>query len=347
MEISQEIRNVLLFYFKKGVKSGETLKKICAVYGESALSRKTVCAWFRRFRSGNFDVKDQHRSGRPATEKVNEILKLIHEDRHINIRHIANELNISTATVSRHLNKAGYTKKLDVWVPHKLSTKNMADRVSACEMLKKRNEDDPFLKRIITGDEKWVRYENIVRKKSWKKKDEPPESQPKAGLTESKVMLCIWWDWKGPVHYEVLPHGLTMNSELYCKQLDRLEEQINETRPELANRKGVIFHHDNARPHTSLATREKLSSLGWEILKHPPYSPDLAPSDYYLFLSLQNFLNDKKFVSKRDCENALRQFFDKKSKKFYTDGIMQLPTRWQKVIVQNGTYIVKEKKSKI
>ncbi|EZA57614.1 Histone-lysine N-methyltransferase SETMAR, partial [Ooceraea biroi] len=58
----------------------------------------------------------------------------------------------------------------------------------------------------------------------------------------------------------------------------------------LVNRKGVLFHQDNARPHTSLTIRTKLLQLGWDVLPHPAYSPDIAPSDYYLFRSLQNFL---------------------------------------------------------
>ncbi|KOX75167.1 Histone-lysine N-methyltransferase SETMAR [Melipona quadrifasciata] len=56
---------------------------------------------------------------------------------------------------------------------------------------------------------------------------------------------------------------------------------------ELANRRGV-FHHDNARPHVALAVRQELLQFDWDVLPHPPYSPDLAPSDYYLFLSLKN-----------------------------------------------------------
>ena len=71
-------------------------------------------------------------------------------------------------------------------------------------------------------------------------------------------------------------------------------KQVEEKRPELTNRK-VVFHHDNARPHTSLVTLQKLLELGWDILPHPPYSLDLAPSDYFLFRSLQNFLNGKNF----------------------------------------------------
>lgn len=339
-EISEKIRYILQFYYDKGKNAAQAHKKICAIYGDSALSDSTARKWFRRFREGNFDVKDALRTGRPITEKVDLILEKIKEDRHISTRDIAAELNIDHVTVWNHLHNAGYTKKLDVWVPHQLTEKNLMDRVTICDALLKRNKFDPFLKRLITGDEKWVRYENIVRHKSWSKPGEPPQEQSKAELTQNKVMLCVWWDYKGIVHHEVLPHGLTLNSELYCKQLERLKEAIEKKRPKLNNRDGVVFHHDNARPHTSSMTRQKLTELGWEVLMHPPYSPDLAPSDYYLFRSLQNSLNEVKFPSKMACENHLSQFFAQKTKKFYTDGIMELPTRWQKVIEQNGTYLV-------
>ncbi|KOC62794.1 Histone-lysine N-methyltransferase SETMAR, partial [Habropoda laboriosa] len=73
---------------------------------------------------------------------------------------------------------------------------------------------------------------------------------------------------------------------------------MDQKRPELANRRGVVFHQDNARPHTSIMTRQKLRELGWKVLMHPPYSPDLAPSNYHVFLALQNFLNDKKLASR-------------------------------------------------
>jgi len=85
------------------------------------------------------------------------------------------------------------------------------------------------------------------------------------------------------------------------------------------DRKGVVFHHDNA---TSLTTRQKLRELDWEILMHPPYSPDLALSDYHLFRSLQNSLNDVKFTSKA-CENYLLQFLSRNHRSS-TDGIMIL-----------------------
>ncbi|GFT82535.1 histone-lysine N-methyltransferase SETMAR [Trichonephila clavipes] len=71
----------------------------------------------------------------------------------------------------------------------------------------------------------------------------------------------------------------------------------------MVTRRSVVFHQENARPHTSVVTRQKLWELGWEVLMHPPYSPDLAPSDFHLCLALQYFLSDKNLGSRQNCEN--------------------------------------------
>ena len=82
---------------------------------------------------------------------------------------------------------------------------------------------------------------------------------------------------------------------------------------ELVNRKCIIFHQDNARLHVSLMTRQKLLQLGWEVLIHPPYSPDVASSDFHLFWSLENSLHGKNFYSPKDWKRILEQFFARKS----------------------------------
>ena len=81
-EISEEIRHVILFHCRKGYNALQTCGEICAVYGEIAVTDRTVRNWFERFRGGNLDVKDLPRSGRPLTEKADEILQLIAIDRH-------------------------------------------------------------------------------------------------------------------------------------------------------------------------------------------------------------------------------------------------------------------------
>ena len=153
-------------------------------------------------------------------------------------------------------------------------------------------------------------------------------------------MLFVWGDWKGLIFFEFLPRNQTINSDVYCRQLNKLNAAIKEKRPELVNCKGVIFHHDNATPQSSLTTRQKLLRLGWEVILHPPYSPDLTPSGYYLFISLQNSLNGKIFNDDEAVESHMDQFFSDKDQQFYERRIMKLPERWQKVIEQNGKYII-------
>ncbi|XP_014486335.1 PREDICTED: uncharacterized protein LOC106750469, partial [Dinoponera quadriceps] len=111
---------------------------------------------------------------------------------------------------------------------------------------------------------------------------------------------------------------------------------IDQKRLELANRRGAVFHQDNARPHMSIATRQKLRELGWEwtVLRHPPYSP--APSDYHVFLALQNFLSDKKLTSREICGNRLLEFFANRNQDFYERSIMKIPLKWQQIINPNG-----------
>ena len=116
---------------------------------------------------------------------------------------------------------------------------------------------------------------------------------PKADLHPKKIMLCLWWDWKGILYYELLLNNEAINSEKYYSQLDELKTAIEQKRPEIANRKGVVFHQDNAWSHVSLMNSTKVVRARWDVLPHPPYSSDLAPSDFHLFRSLQNSLNEK------------------------------------------------------
>uniref|UniRef100_A0A914EJM2 Transposase n=1 Tax=Acrobeloides nanus TaxID=290746 RepID=A0A914EJM2_9BILA len=78
--------------------------------------------------------------------------------------------------------------------------------------------------------------------------------------------------------------------------------------------------------------------LGWEILDHPPYSPDMAPSDFYLFRSLEHWLRGKKFRTIEEMRQSLTEFFDSKNREWYRHGIHRLEEQWQKVIENHGEY---------
>jgi len=109
--------------------------------------------------------------------------------------------------------------------------------------------------------------------------------------------------------YGTISYNETIESDKYCSQLDKLKVEIAKKCPKLINRKGVVFHHDNVRPHTNLQTRQKLLVFGWDVLPHPSYSPDIAPSDCHLFRSLQNSINGLNFASLELLKNYLDSFF--------------------------------------
>jgi Transposase. len=92
-------------------------------------------------------------------------------------------------------------------------------------------------------------------------------------------MLCIRWDQSGIVYYELLEPGKTVNAQHNHQQMINFNHALIEKRAEWAKRHGkVILLHENAPFHTSKFVKEALKSLGWDILPHPPYFPDLAPS---------------------------------------------------------------------
>jgi histone-lysine N-methyltransferase SETMAR len=85
----------------------------------------------------------------------------------------------------------------------------------------------------------------------------------------------------------------------------------------------------------------KLRDLHYELLKHPPYSPDLAPSDFYVFPKLKFFLTDQPFSLNQEALAAVEGYFAHLMKNHYRDRIMALEHRWNKCISFKGDYVEK------
>lgn len=171
----------------------------------------------------------------------------------------------------------------------------------------------------------------------------PPDHDPKPVVRQSrsghKVMLSVWWNFEGIVHFQLIPDGCSVNGAIYSEKLDRLYQIIAAQYPSLVNRKSVLFHHDNAPAHRSQLTQDKIQELnGFEVLPHHPYNSNIAPSDYGLFRSMASFLRGQRFETYDDVERACRVFFASKPKDWYRDQIRKLAERWVMVIENNGLY---------
>jgi len=161
-----------------------------------------------------------------------------------------------------------------------------------------------------------------------------------AWLDDPQVLLCVWWDIHGVIHYKFMKPGETITADVYCQQLERLNQKLKTKSRELTRNNQVILQHDNARPHKAKTTTEKICQLKWEELSHLPYSPDLARSDYHLFRSLEHSLKDKCFRNATEVENHVRVYFESKPEEFYKRGIEKLEKLWEIVGSNKGNYIL-------
>ena len=150
--------------------------------------------------------------------------------------------------------------------------------------------DSTFLQRIITGDESWVfEYDMETEQQSseWHFEGEPNPKNPRQSKSKIKVLLTVFFYSQGVVHKEFLPDGLTVNKNYYLAVMKRLRASIRKKRPEMWRDNSWILHHDNAPAHTSMLVRDFLAKNQTNILPQAPYSPDMAPCDFFFIPSSQ------------------------------------------------------------
>lgn len=231
------------------------------------------------------------------------------------------------------------------WVPKDLTEEHKLQRIEAAFNLRElyEKEGDSLWERIVTGDESWVHHytpETKQQSKQWVKKGGRPPKKFKTQMSAGKVLLTAFWDCKGVVYQEYLPHGETVNAARYLDTLENLRKALRIKRPGLLS-KGVLLIHDNARPHSAKITQAFLKQLGWEVLSHPPHSPDLAPSDYHLFPFLKVALGGRRFHTDEEVKEAVKIFFQKQDTNWYLAGIQKLLSRYNKCIDEGGDYVEK------
>uniref|UniRef100_A0A0N5B2N7 Histone-lysine N-methyltransferase SETMAR n=1 Tax=Strongyloides papillosus TaxID=174720 RepID=A0A0N5B2N7_STREA len=117
-----------------------------------------------------------------------------------------------------------------------------------------------------------------------------------------------------------------------------MRRKLSVLKPVLVNKRVPILFHDNAKPHVSKTTVQKLKELKCETLPHPSYSPNLSPTYYHLFKALELHLRQKKFTKSDDLKNNVSEFLDSRDRSFFSNGINKLVSRWQQCADSNGTY---------
>ena len=155
----------------------------------------------------------------------------------------------------------------------------------------------------------------------------------------SKLLLCIWWDQQGIIYYGLFKTNEIITGNRYRLQLLRLIQSLKEERPPYFQRHDkVILLHDNAPPHVAKPVKSYLETIQWEVLPHPPHSPDTLPSDFHLFRSMAQCLADQRFYSNEGAKEWIDFWISSKDMSFFRHGIHILPERREKVVSNDGQY---------
>jgi len=225
------LRGILLHYFIQKKSAAEAHRILVETYGDNALSDTTCRDWFRRFKNNDFELEDKERSGAPTKFKDEELEELLDQDPCQTLAEFGKILQVDASTVSKRLKALGMIQKQGHWVPYKLKPRDVERRFLMCELLLQRQKRKGFLHRIVTGDEKWIHYDNPKRRKSWCKAGHASTSSAKPNIHGSKLLLCIWWDQQGVIYYELLKPNETITGDRYRLQLMRLSRALKEKRP--------------------------------------------------------------------------------------------------------------------
>ena len=139
---------------------------------------------------------------------------------------------------------------------------------------------------------------------------------------------------------DFLPKRSTITG-VYYANLDQLRTAIREKRRGKLS-KGVLLQQDNARVHTCKVVMDAVERNGYELIPHPAYSPDLAPSDLFLFPNLKKDIHGLHFRSDEEVVTAVEEWVNGKDLDVFSSGLMALEHRWSKCITLEGNYIEKE-----
>lgn len=342
MDLSREHFRAMIFYdFKSGLSENECFQRLQKAFEEESPSRATVFRWFSEFKRGRQYLNDENREGRPksavTSKNIEAVKRMVEEDPRSSYTMIQESIGIGSAAVEKILHAELKMKKVVCrWVPHQLTDFQKSERVrisrQTLQMLE--HGGHRIISKIVTGDETYIPfYDAPTRQESrvWIYEDDPTPTTPKRQRSMKKVMFAVFFRSTGLVKAIKLEHQKTVTANWYTTVC--LPQILNELQV-----KGLMLHHDNASSHTAKITVKYLTEKNITVIEHPPYSPDLAMCDFWLFFKLKKHLRGRKFFTEEQIEEEILNFFNSIEKDEWRSAFDLWKMRLQKCIDAGGEY---------
>lgn len=335
-------RGVIYFYYKLGLENKDIHEHLLDVYGDDAVSEKTVEYWTHQFKLGRTDIKDAPRPGRPREESYRIFVQVqIEKDPYITARQIAKNTNISISTVLNILtNELGYNYRYLRWVPHILSNEMKLQRViQSKEILKAlQTAKRSHFTNILSGDESWFLY-TTYPKGRWVLEGEDPGERLKPTHYQKKTMVTIFIKKNGSFFVELLPQGQKFNSKYFIDIIIPLIDNLAYPDGWVKGQKKCLVHFDNAPSHKSKLTTNELAKFPFRILPNPKYSPDISPLDFGIFGTVKSKMPNESISSEEVLKEIIESILIDLGPTFIKSVFEAWEERLQHVINNNGDFI--------
>ena len=332
-------------FFALWMDAGYTLDEITSNYGYypklQAPSDKTLQRWRKKWLENDFHVHD-FRSGSTKTRPIVQgaILEEFAKEPSCSARDIAKATGYSLSTVSRNLKKAGLHYGPYQKVPYKLTPEQRSKRVQCAtrmlQVLEKAKRTN--YASVLTLDETPIQLQN-ERSEGWHSLDNPVPCYEAKSLRKKKFTLTIVWGTGGIAVVDACEGELRINSISFCQNTIAAAVDWCKNKRKIGGVESFLFHMDNAPCHNSMATKEYLEENKVVRIDHPPYSPDLAPCDFYMFGYLKNHFSNTVFNSMEDAVQQITAFLKSIPKKQLIGVFDEWRNRLKRCIELEGEYV--------
>ncbi len=354
----EDMRQLVARTWRSGKTTKECRDLLLDLYQEKAMSLRQIQQVYK-------DCRDAQSAGATGAEIVDQIVDkrrkvkvrrrivrgadnvgrvqaLIEDDARRSLGELAQQLGLAKSTVWRILrDDLGMTKKSARWVPRILTPEMKQRRVDCANDFLRQLAHQRY--KIVTSDETWIHYctpETKEQSKEWRKKGASLPVKAKICASKNKIMATAFFDATGAIY---TAYGkATINSARYISTLRQMRKILRRKRPALAQaEEGLLYHHDNAPAHTAQATVAYLNANNYKMVAHPPYSPDLAPADFFLFPKMKKYLAGMRHDTLAQVKASVQQFYASLTPDDWRNCFDQWVRRLEKCVDLEGDYVEK------
>lgn len=334
-------RSIVLYLARKGLSAKAISDDLVATLGPDAKSYATVTRFLREAKFPSPNPLATFSEETPGYDDSSEaILLALSEQPFASIRQLSRLTHLPPTTVYRRLTQSlGFHVRHLRWIPHRLSHSQKSDRVelsrqllSMLEIQQVRSWHD-----IVTLDESWF-YLCTDHEMIWLQSDEKVPERERPTIQSKKLMLTIVWNPNGFHLINVLSSGCKFNASHY---VTNVLGPLTDWRAVQAggSRRKLIIHADNARPHVATVTQQFLEHNAMKRAPHPAYSPDLAPSDFYLFGYVKQLLAGQEFPDGEALVGAINAILEGIEKVTLQRVFLEWMERLRRCIEIGGEYV--------